>query len=285
MNIFNKSVCLLFLSAIFIFFFRQFLLYQKLPIPSDTIIGLYHPFRDFYVKTYPNGIPFKNFLITDPVRQEFPWKNLSIQVEKKISFPLWNPYSLTGTPLLGNDQSGGFYPLNILFFIFSFPLAWSLLIIVQPILFSVFLYWYLRNHNVSNISSIFSAVIIAFCGFSTAWMEWGTIIHTALWLPLILLCIDKIISFSTLGLGTLQKKDNSISKQKYIIWIILLLFSLTSSFFAGHLQTFFYVFLTVVIYSVARVFRVGLKKDMMLLFAGVLILFLLVASIQLLPTM
>ncbi|HXS15196.1 MAG TPA: hypothetical protein VN711_03645, partial [Candidatus Saccharimonadales bacterium] len=63
-------------------FFRSFFLSGLLPIPSDTIVGLYNPFRDFYAPNYPNGIPFKNFLITDPVRQEYPWRILSISLEK-----------------------------------------------------------------------------------------------------------------------------------------------------------------------------------------------------------
>ncbi len=48
-------------------FFWQFFVKGLLPIPSDTIIGLYHPYRDLYSSDYPNGIPYKNFLITDPV--------------------------------------------------------------------------------------------------------------------------------------------------------------------------------------------------------------------------
>ena len=100
---------------IVIIFFWQTFIKGLLPIPSDTIIGLYHPFRDLYAKDYPRGIPFKNFLITDPLRQQYVWKNLSIESLKKGEIPLWNPYSFSGNPLLANMQSGVFYPLNLLF--------------------------------------------------------------------------------------------------------------------------------------------------------------------------
>src|SRR3989304_3309109 len=83
-------------------FFWQFLFKGLLPIPTDTIVGLYHPYRDLYVKDYPNGIPFKNFLITDPVRQQYPWRKLAISAEKNFELPLWNPYNFSGTPLLAN---------------------------------------------------------------------------------------------------------------------------------------------------------------------------------------
>src|SRR3989344_9524853 len=101
-------------------FFWQFFFKGLLPIPADTIVGLYHPFRDLYAKEYPRGIPFKNFLITDSVRQQYPWRKLVISAQKKLEFPLWNPYNFTGTPLLANFQSAPFYPLNILFFMMPF---------------------------------------------------------------------------------------------------------------------------------------------------------------------
>ncbi len=61
-----------------------------MPIPADTIVGLYHPFKDLYAKEYPNGIPYKNFLTTDPVRQQYPWRSLTIDNEKNGKLPLWN---------------------------------------------------------------------------------------------------------------------------------------------------------------------------------------------------
>src|SRR3990172_1186002 len=115
-------------------FFWQFFIKGLFPIPADTIVGLYHPFRDLYAKDYPNGIPFKNFLITDPVRQQYPWRELAISAEKKLELPLWNPYNFAGTPLLANFQSGSFYIFNILFFAMSFSSAWSLIILLGPLL-------------------------------------------------------------------------------------------------------------------------------------------------------
>src|SRR6478736_4738044 len=81
-------------------FFSPTVVSGKLPIPADTIIGLYHPFRDLFAKDYPNGIPYKNFLITDPVRQQYPWRWLAITSEKNMQLPLWNPYTFAGGPLL-----------------------------------------------------------------------------------------------------------------------------------------------------------------------------------------
>src|SRR5581483_10128480 len=97
-----KQYFILIFAFLVLYFFKPFFLNSLLPIPSDTIVGLYHPYRDLYAQTNPNGLPFKNFLITDPVRQQYPWKNLAIQTEKKGEIPLWNPYNFSGTPLLAN---------------------------------------------------------------------------------------------------------------------------------------------------------------------------------------
>ena len=115
---------LFFLLPVLAFFFFAQPLFLKgyIPIPADDLIGLYYPFRDLYAVTNPNGIAYKNFLITDPIRQQYPWRDLSISIEKQLQLPIWNPYSLTGTPLLANFQSAVFYPLNVLFFIFPLDL-------------------------------------------------------------------------------------------------------------------------------------------------------------------
>ena len=79
--------------AIF-FFFLPFFTTDKIPVPADTIVGLYHPYRDLYVKDYPNGIPYKNFLITDPVRQTYIWKELAMDILTRGQLPTWNPYEI-----------------------------------------------------------------------------------------------------------------------------------------------------------------------------------------------
>src|SRR3990172_5227032 len=126
-------------------FFKSFVLEGRLPIPSDTIVGLYYPFRDIYSKTNPNGMPFKNFLITDPVRQTYPWRYLSVNEEKTGNLPIWNPYNFAGTPLLANFQSAVFYPFNLIFFVLPFDISWSILVLLGPLLAGLFLYFYLYN--------------------------------------------------------------------------------------------------------------------------------------------
>ena len=188
----KKYLALLILIFPILIFYIPFLLYSRLPIPSDALVGLYHPYRDFYSQNYPNGIPFKNFLITDPVRQTYIWKELVVDVFKSGSMPSWNPYEMTGKPLMANFQSGALYPLNLVFLFLPFSLSWSILILLQTLLFGSFMFLYLRNLRINKYASLLGSLSVAFSGFSVAWLEWGNIVSTALWLPLVLFAIDKM---------------------------------------------------------------------------------------------
>jgi uncharacterized membrane protein YfhO len=248
-------------------FFKDTFIKQLLPIPSDTIIGLYYPYIDYFSPIYERGYPFKNFLITDPVRQTYPWRNLVIQAEKNLTLPFWNPYSLAGTPLLANFQSSALYPLNFLFFVMPFATSWSLLVILSPLLGGLFMFLYLSHKRLNMWSCLLGGISFALSGFFVAWLEWNVLTHVLLWLPLLLLCIDNIHEGS----------------KKSIWWVVLFVFSLSSSFFAGHLQTFFYVFLTTISYGVFQYNRAENKKYYLISLLSALGIFVLVTLPQSVP--
>lgn len=232
-------------------FFRQTIFEGKLPVPSDALVGLYHPWRDLYSKDYPRGVPFKNFLITDPVRQQIPWRKIVIDQWKEGTIPLWNSYNFSGVPILANVQAAALYPLNILFFVFPFIDAWTMLIMLQPLLAGLFMYWYLRSLKLRYLASLLGAIAWSFSGFNVAWLTWGTMGHVALWLPLSLLSIDKR-------------------------WYFLLIFSLLFQFFAGHAQISLYFMIVVFAYAVFRK-ALGMR---LILALGLVVL---ITSVQWLP--
>lgn len=261
-----------FLFFAIVFFYAPFLFSFKLPIPADSIVGLYSPYRDFYSASYPNGIPFKNFLITDPVRQTYIWKELSIDVIKSGHLPLWNPYEMAGKPLISNFQSGVFYPLNLIFFVLPFAFSWSVFIMMQTVLGGIFTFWYLRNLKINAYASLLGSLSILFSGFSISWLEWGTVISTSLWLPLLLLSIDKIFH---------NAKPHKISRK----WFIVYTFALISSFFAGHLQTFFYLFLICTFYFIFRLRENKGHKKTLVAFLVANVVFIVVTVVQWVPTL
>lgn len=248
-------------------FFYPTLIQRKLPVPADSLVGLYHPWRDLYAKDYPRGIPFKNFLITDPVRQQIPWRKIISEQWKDNNLPIWNPYNFSGTPLAGNIQAAAFYPFNLLFLLFNFPVAWTLLIILEPLLSGLFFYFYLRSLRLDYLVSFFGAVVWSFSGFSIAWLTWGTIVHASMWLPLALLAIEKILSDKP---------------TKVIWWLILLTASISFAFFAGHVQVAGYIFILSCIYALFKLSSRFIWRN--LLFLGLsLAMIILVTTIQWLP--
>jgi len=274
MEFIRKNIHILFGVFFVSIFFHKFFIQGLLPIPTDTIVGLYHPYRDFYSSEYPRGIPFKNMQISDPVRQQYLWKELAVSQMKQGELPLWNPYNFSGYPLMANFQTAAFYPLNFLMFITSFEYGWSLLIFSQILLAFLFMYLYLTNLKVSRIGSLIGSLSFAFCGFFVSWLEWGNIVSTGLWLPLILLSIDKFSS-----------KNANFTLKKKLIWPTVLFFAFICSFFAGHLQTFLYLSLISFGYAAMQFVSVRLKIKQILLLILYGLIFLIVTAIQWVPTL
>ncbi len=253
------------LVVIISFFFLPQLLIGKMPIPADSLIGLYHPWRDDQFQGYnPGKYPVKNPLITDPILQTFPWRKTAIDNLKNLEIPLWNPYSFSGQPLLANIQSAALQPLNIIFLIFPFKYAWILQIIMGNILASLFTYIFLRSLNLQIISSLFGATVLPFTGFFVVWLTWGTISITASFLPLVLFCVNKI-----------TKKLTSSN-------FLILTIALALVFLAGHYQTAMYVLIAGIFY--ATFITITEKKwSILIIFFSSVVLSLLIASPQLLP--
>ncbi len=209
------AVALLFFNPIF---------KGNIPFPGDLLIGEYTPYNSYPFKGYaPGAYPNKgqNF---DVIRIIYPAKFFSIQTLKAGQIPLWNPHIFSGNPHLASLQSGTFYPMNVLFFILPFSLAWTVYIIVQPILAAFFTYLFLKRIKLSRFASILGSIAFAFSSFSVVWMEYGNLNHSYLWLPLLLFLIVSIL------------KNPSVFK--YILFI----FALTSSTLAGYIQFSIYVY-------------------------------------------
>ncbi len=241
MKWYGKKIAVAALVAIVAIFFYPTILRGKLPAPTDALVGLYHPWRDLFAATNPRGVTFKNFLITDPVRQQIPWRKAAIDQWKGGIIPSWNPYAFSGTSLAGNIQAAAWYPLNILFWLLPFENAWSLLIMLEPLLAGVFMILYLQNRKLSPEASLLGGISFAFSGFAISWLTWGTIVHVALWIPLALLSADRIF----------EKKNRATP------WVLAA--ALAMMIAAGHFQVALYGALAVFAYMVWQ--GVGLKKQ------------------------
>lgn len=265
-KLFTKYKFLILPLLIVFLFFLPKVVVGKIPIPSDSLLGLYHPWRDnSYQGFNPEKFPVKNPLITDPILQTYPWRFISIENIKHSNFPLWNPYSFSGQPLLANLQSAPFGILNILFVILPFKASWAFQVILPLMLTSIFMFLFLKSLKLKDFASAYGAVVLPFSGFFVAWMLWGTITSTAMWLPLILFCLNKY--FET----------------KKPIYFLILILSFSQTLLSGHTQTSFYVLLCTSLY----LFYLNIQQKKPKLTAHILLAFvlsLLISAIQILPT-
>ena len=263
-KVLKKIWPIFFLLLVTIFLFSP-VFKGQMPFPGDTLIGAYYPWRDLSWQNRTTEYPLKNITINDATNQFYPWRYLAIKLMKQGELPLWNNYEFSGTPLLAVPSTAALYPLNFLFFIFSFNKAWTILVILQPFLAGTFFYLFLRNKKLTKIAALLGSVCFSFGSYFLLSSEFNSLGHTTLWFPLALLAVDKLF----------QKAQ--------VIWILLLSISLTLSILAGFIQFAFYGYLLVVIYAIFHlIFSKKLSKAIFLIIFS-LFFSLLLSAIQLLP--
>jgi hypothetical protein len=189
------------------------------PFPSKYLVTFFPPWSATY------GMPVKNNAMPDLITQIYPWKTLTVNEWKNGEIPLWNPYSFSGTVHAGNYQTAVFSPINIFYLFLNFLDAWSIIILLQPLLAGIFCYIFLRSIDRSKAASLIGSVGWMFCGFLTTWMGYGTLGYAALFLPLILMAIYKEGNHSSWKNG------------------ILISGGIFLSFVSGHFQISLYVLL------------------------------------------
>jgi hypothetical protein len=254
------------LIIVSLFFFYP-ILKGKIPFPGDLLVGEYAPYSSYSLLGYaPGGYPNKGQDF-DVLRLLYPEKEFSIGMFKNFEFPLWNPYNFSGTPHVASLQSGSFYPFNLVFFIFPYIIAWTIFILLQPILTGIFTFLFARELKLSARSSLFSALIFSFSSYLIVWMEYGSIGHSIVWMPFAM----------WIALKNLEKPT--------IFKSAIISFSLSFAILAGHIQTAFYVFIFLLGFVLFNIFYINKENKLrkILTFGLILILPILLSAVQLFP--
>ncbi len=249
----------LFIIIVWFVFAQPYFLKGLVPFPSKYQVTFFPPWSAQY------GMPVKNNAMPDIITQIYPWKRLTIETWKMGQVPLWNPYSFSGTPHLANYQSAVLSPVNLLFFILPEVHAWSVMILLQPLLAGLFMYLLLRTLGRSKPAGLIGSVAFMFCGFMTVWMAYGTLGWAALWMPLLFASV----------LRHFQKRSRKN--------LFMLSIGLAWSFFSGHFQMSMYVLIAVCAFAGFVTWRYKDFKRGVELFLGILI-GLLLSMPQLLPS-
>ena len=247
--------------AVWFVFSSQYFLKGAAPFPSTYLLNNFDPWNAYDLLTGP----VKNGATPDVITQIFPWKWIVIDSYKNGNFPLWNPYAFSGTPLLANYQSAVLSPINLLYFILPFIDAWSISVLLQPLLASLFMFAFLKSIKRSDFASIIGALAFGFCGFITSWMMYGTLGFAIIYLPLALFAVEKFYH---------------TKKWQYNV---LLALSISLSLFSGHFQTSLYFLIFVFAYILFKFVTAKNKKLFGFTFAS-LIFGVMISSPQIIPS-
>lgn len=224
---------------IWLLFSKPYFADGLMPFPSKYLVDFFPPW------SYSYAMPVKNNAMPDVITQLYPWKKIVIESWKMGQVPYWNPYQFGGNGLLAGVQAGALSPFNLLFFIFSFKDAWSVLILLQPLLAGVFMYMFLSSgppgtnvtQRIGNAGALIGSVSFMFCGFIVTWMAYGTLAYAVLYLPLLLYAIDRWV-------------------EKQVYWsLALITFCVPLTVFSGHVQTSMYILLTGAVYGIYRTYK------------------------------
>lgn len=219
------------LAAIITIFFWRFFVFGDLPLPGDIITSYWPPWSSNHVSTPTNP------LLSDCVNQFYPLKDYSYQILKeKRTIPSWNPYNFCGTSMVSFSTSFFLRPTNYLTWVLQPPMSYALGVILQSFFAGLFMYFFLRNLNVSSFGSLVGSTVFMLNGVFIVWLEFETTVGGGLWFPLVFLLLDKTVTRGS------------------IIYPILVSIILALQVFSLHLQFSLYLLISSFIYAFFRIF-------------------------------
>lgn len=180
--------------------------------------------RVLFMKQWSFGIE------TDFIRQFYPARVYAVHSLSSGSFPLWNPYVLSGQAYFASYQTAMLYPFNLLM-VGLYAAAGATLPFKALIVFVVFhfflagafTYILARDLDCGRAGSTVAALTFMFCGFMVAHAGHMNQVSSAAWIPLIFFLFNRAL--------TRRKFSYAVGAG----------FAMAVALLAGHLQSVFYL--------------------------------------------
>ena len=227
-------------------FFGRVTLGGKTLLPADNVFA-WEPWLSYAAEAGISA-PY-NGLLSDLYIENYAWKQLIVEAVRARELPLWNPYILSGVPFLAAGQHSALYPFSILFYVLPLAAAFGWFAALHLFLGGAFTYMLARTLRVGRIGSSLAAVTFMFAGFTVTHNVFPMIIAGVVWLPLILVAIERIVRRA-------QAQHSGEQGGGSVVAHIpdLLLGSLATGmvFLAGHPEMYYYVALTAGAYALWR---------------------------------
>jgi len=118
----------------------------------------------------------RNTYVGDPVTQFVEWTGLIKDSFGRGELPLWNPYSLSGTALLANDQSSPFSPFTLASLLFEPARGVSLAMLLKLWVAGFGMAVLVRLHGARAPAAALAGIAYATSSFMVVWLAYP---HTA----------------------------------------------------------------------------------------------------------
>jgi Bacterial membrane protein YfhO len=179
---------------------------------------------------------------------------------------LWDGLLANGFPMIADPQVMAWYPPALLLSLV--PGTWNVFVISAYVMASCFAYGYVYTLTRSRFASLIAGTSYGMCGFMMAHLGHTAMIHSAVWLPLIVWSIEK-----------LREKIGPA-------WLTIGCLGVTCCTLAGHLQIVTYTLLLSGVYGLAMGWRAPVGR--LRFYLANAFLFALgvgMAALQILPTL
>jgi len=117
---------------------------------------------------------------------------------KDGEMPLWNPYTMAGHPIYADGVTRTLSPFLLFYTFLDVPLGYSVARVFELLFAAVFMYLFLASIRISPSGALMASLVFALSAHSllhvTGLGWWGGL----MWLPLILLFVDRAIKRSSL---------------------------------------------------------------------------------------
>lgn len=174
--------------------------------------------------------------ILDAVQQFWPWRKYAGDQLHHGVLPLWNPYMLSGTPFVANNQSAVFYPETWLFALLTPERAFAWSAALYLFASGSFMFWFLRTVGLRRRAALLGAVAWVYNGFVVGWICLPSFRSVPGWLPLVL---------------TAYESARRAEGPARAPWLALGTLAFGLQFLAGNLHVSFYLLLTFALYVLA----------------------------------
>ncbi|MBI2888198.1 MAG: oligosaccharide flippase family protein [Chloroflexi bacterium] len=233
-------------------FLWQGALAGKALLPADDLYDflLWRP----YGRELGVGIS-QNPLAADMVLQNYGWKEHLKATLGSGELPLWNPYIFTGMPFLAEGQNAALYPLGLpLFLLLPTAQAYVWYSTLHLFLGGLFTYLLLRALGAGRWGSLLSGAAFSLMGFLTVSFQWPQVLGVAIWLPWLLLCLERAFQRAE-GAPAGPPESSRLRWLGTPFWTLAGAAGVALQFLGGHLEISFYLLFTLLAYSL---FRLGL---------------------------